>query len=83
MEFFDSPGPELASGSAGIHAECLFRTLGPDCLLRAQMAAMHLGSGVIFVTLIARYHLGESLTSSQYAGFALMAVAMVLILGKF
>ena len=49
----------------------------------AQMAAMHLGSGVLFVTLIAKLYLGESLRWSQYAGFALMGLAIVLILVKF
>lgn len=56
---------------------------GREVYSGAQMAAMHLGSGVLFVTLIARLHLGESLRWSQYAGFALMVIAICLILGKF
>lgn len=53
---------------------------GRDTFTGAQMAAMHLGSGVLFVTLIARIYLGERLGWSQYTGFALMAIAIVLIL---
>jgi len=56
---------------------------GRDAFTGAQMAAMHLGSGVLFVTLIARLYLGEPLGWFQYTGFALMAVAIVLILVKF
>src|SRR5215510_2783281 len=56
---------------------------GRDAFTGAQMAAMHLGSGVLFVTLIARLYLGETLGWSQYTGFALMAIAIVLILVKF
>jgi uncharacterized protein len=56
---------------------------GRDTFTGAQMAAMHLGSGVLFVTLIARLYLGESLGWSQYTGFVLMAIAIVLILIKF
>ncbi|HEY6253506.1 MAG TPA: DMT family protein [Candidatus Angelobacter sp.] len=48
----------------------------------AQMAAIHLGSGVICVVLIARLFLGETLSWSQFAGFAMMAVALALILIK-
>jgi len=49
----------------------------------AQMAAMHLGSGVVCVALIARLFLGETLSWSQLAGFVLMGVAIALILIKF
>lgn len=52
---------------------------GHDTFTGAQMAAMHLGSGVLFVTLIARLYLGESLSWSQYTGFVLMAIAIALI----
>lgn len=55
---------------------------GREVFSGAQMAAMHLGSGVLFVTLIARLHLGETLRWSQYAGFALMGLAIVLIMVK-
>ena len=56
---------------------------GRDVFSGAQMAAMHLGSGVLFVTVIAKLHLGESLSWSQYAGFGLMAIAILLILVRF
>jgi len=49
----------------------------------AQMAAIHLGSGVVCVVLIARLFLGETLSWSQLAGFALMGIALSLILIKF
>ncbi len=49
----------------------------------AQMAAMHLGSGVICVALIAKLFLGETLGWPQYAGFGLMGIAIALILIKF
>jgi uncharacterized protein len=49
----------------------------------AQMAAMHLGSGVLCVALIARLFLGETLGWSQIAGFGLMGIAIALILIKF
>jgi uncharacterized protein (DUF486 family) len=56
---------------------------GRDVFSGAQMAAVHLGSGVICVALIAKLFLGESLTWSQLAGFGLMGTAIALILVKF
>jgi uncharacterized protein (DUF486 family) len=49
----------------------------------AQMASIHLGSGVLCVALIARLYLGETLSWSQFAGFALMGIAIALILIRF
>jgi uncharacterized protein len=46
----------------------------------AQMAAFHLVSGVVCVALVAYYILGETFSSSQLVGFALLAVGMILIL---
>jgi hypothetical protein len=48
----------------------------------AQMAAIHLASGVICVSMIARFYLGESLSRNQFIGFGLMGVAISLILAK-
>lgn len=48
----------------------------------AQMAAIHLGSGVLCAALISRYYLGEAVSSQQVVGFLLMGVAIVLILVK-
>lgn len=56
---------------------------GRDQFSGAQMAAIHLASGVVCVALIARLFLGETLRLSQFAGFVLMAVAISLILIKF
>ena len=46
----------------------------------AQMAALHLGSGVICVALVSTFHLNESLRPSQICGFALMLVSITLIM---
>jgi uncharacterized protein len=45
----------------------------------AQMATYHLAFGVVCVALVSRFVLGEHLTSTQMVGFALLAVAIVLI----
>lgn len=45
----------------------------------AQMASFHLGFGVVAVALTARFVLGERLTPVQWIGFALLAVATLLI----
>lgn len=45
----------------------------------AQMASFHLAFGVLAVALVARFVLGERLTTLQWAGFALLAVATLLI----
>jgi uncharacterized protein (DUF486 family) len=46
----------------------------------AQMASFHLTSGVVCVALVSRFLLGEALAGRQILGFALIAIAMVLIL---
>ena len=48
----------------------------------AQMAAIHLASGVVCVALVSRFMLNEVLTVQQWLGFALMVVAVFLIVGK-
>ena len=48
----------------------------------AQMAAIHLASGVVCVALVSRFMLNEALTVQQWSGFALMVVAVFLIIGK-
>lgn len=45
----------------------------------AQMASFHLAFGVVAVALVAHFVLGEQLTAMQWVGFALLAVATVLI----
>jgi uncharacterized protein (DUF486 family) len=45
----------------------------------AQMASFHLAFGVVSVALVARFVLGERLTAIQWVGFALLAVATLLI----
>ena len=45
----------------------------------AQMASFHLAFGVICVALVSRYVLGENIDSTQWIGFAFLAVAVVLI----
>lgn len=56
---------------------------GRDVFSGAQMAAIHLASGVVCVALISRLFLGETLRLPQFAGFALMGIAISLILIKF
>jgi uncharacterized protein len=46
----------------------------------AQMASFHLAGGVVCVALVSHYLLGERLGVKQIVGFALLAVAMVLIM---
>ncbi|HEX2163287.1 MAG TPA: DMT family protein [Thermoanaerobaculia bacterium] len=45
----------------------------------AQMATFHLAFGVVAVAFVSRFVLGERLTPTQLVGFALLAVATVLI----
>lgn len=52
---------------------------GYDTYSGAQMATYHLAFGVVCVALVSRFVLGERLTSTQMIGFALLAVAIVLI----
>jgi len=56
--------------------------LGKGIYSGATMASFNLCSGVICVVLVARFVLGESMDARQYAGFALMLVAMLLIGSK-
>ncbi|HEY2629763.1 MAG TPA: DMT family protein [Usitatibacter sp.] len=46
----------------------------------AQMASFHLTSGVVCVALVSRFILGEEIGTSQFAGFAFLAVGMFLLL---
>ncbi len=48
----------------------------------AQVAAMHLAAGIVAVALVSSFYLGESLSTSQIAGFVLMLVSVVLIVFK-
>ena len=52
---------------------------GYDTYSGAQMATFHLAFGVVCVALVARFVLGERLTPTQMLGFALLAIATVLI----
>jgi uncharacterized protein (DUF486 family) len=52
---------------------------GYDTYSGAQMATYHLAFGVVCVALVSRFVLGERLTSTQMVGFALLAVAIVLV----
>ena len=45
----------------------------------SQMASFHLAFGVVCVALVSRFVLGEQFAQSQLIGFALLAVAIVLI----
>ena len=53
--------------------------LGYGVYSGAQMAAFRLCSGVVWVALVSRYVLGETLTTKKLLGFGLMFVAMILI----
>ncbi|MEM6787509.1 MAG: DMT family protein [Myxococcota bacterium] len=48
----------------------------------AQMATLNLSTGVICVALVSRFVLGEKLTIRQRLGFALMIVAIVLVVAR-
>lgn len=48
----------------------------------AEMAAFNLCCSVVCVAAVARYFLGERLQRRQWAGFALMTVAIVLVMVK-
>jgi len=45
----------------------------------AQMASFHLAFGVVCVALVSHYVLGERISGPQIAGFALLAVSILLI----
>ncbi len=55
---------------------------GHDVFTGGQMAAMNLSTGVICVALVARFFLGEHLSRRQLAGFAMMTVAVGLVVYK-
>ncbi len=48
----------------------------------AQMASFHLCSGVVCVALVSRFLLNEQISSSQLAGFGLLAAGMALVLNR-
>jgi len=52
---------------------------GYDIYSGAQMATFHLAFGVVCVALVSRFVLEERLTPTQMLGFAMLAVATVLI----
>lgn len=56
--------------------------LGYGTYTGAQMAAIHLASGVVCVLLVSRFVLGEQLRGTHAVGFALLAAGMTLILRK-
>ena len=55
---------------------------GHDYFSGAAMASFNLCTGVLCVALVSRYVLGEPLRPRQIAGFALMVVAVVLVMYK-
>src|SRR5215471_2983723 len=46
----------------------------------AQMASLHLCSGVLCVALVSRFLLHETMSRSQMGGFVLLAAGMLLVL---
>jgi uncharacterized protein (DUF486 family) len=46
----------------------------------AQMASFHLASGVVCVSLVSRFVLGEALSGRHVVGFTLLAAGMVILL---
>jgi uncharacterized protein (DUF486 family) len=48
----------------------------------AQMASFHLAFGVICVALVSHFVLGETICLSQMIGFAMLAIAIVLIIHR-
>jgi len=56
--------------------------LGYGTFTGAQMASIHLCSGVICVALVSRFVLDEALELGQVAGFVLLALGMVLVLRR-
>ncbi len=46
----------------------------------AQMAGFHLASGVVCVTLVSRYLLGETLNTRHISGLVFLTVGMLLLL---
>lgn len=78
--------PALAMSWAFVLPEYVLNVIatryGYGTFTGAQMASLHLASGVVCVALVSRLVLGESFDARQLGGFALLAVAMVLILVK-
>lgn len=66
--------PEYALNTAATRA-------GYGRLSGAQMASIHLSSGVICVALVSHIVLDEPLTVRMFLGFATMFVAIILIMG--
>jgi uncharacterized protein (DUF486 family) len=56
--------------------------LGHGTYTGGEMAAFNLCSGVLCVALVSRLFLGEHLSRRQIVGFCLMAVAIVLVVGR-
>ncbi len=56
--------------------------MGHGLYTGAQMATVHLAGGVVCVALVSRYVLGEDFGTRQALGFALLAVSILLIMGK-
>ena len=54
--------------------------LGHGTYTGAQMASLNLCTGVVCVAVVSVFILGEKLTRRQWAGFGLMALAIVLIM---
>jgi uncharacterized protein (DUF486 family) len=48
----------------------------------AQMASFHLCSGVVCVALVSRFLLHETISRSQFGGFAMLAAGMLLVLNR-
>lgn len=55
---------------------------GQGLFTGAQVAAMHLGAGIVAVAVVSQYYLGESLSATQLLGFGLMLISVVLIVVK-
>lgn len=54
---------------------------GHDTYSGAQMASIHLSAGVVFVAIVSKVVLGETLEPAHLAGFVTMLVAIGLIFG--
>ena len=48
----------------------------------AQVAAMHLGAGIVSVAIVSQFYLGETLSTIQMLGFGLMVVSVLMIVVK-
>ena len=56
--------------------------LGHGAFTGAQMASIHLASGVVCVTLVSKFVLKEELALRDGLGFGLLAAGMILLLSK-